>query len=162
MTSRAVESLSDLGCFWATRYRQVVAGKVDAPADSRVVAEYGRHPDWPAVLERLLPLERSVPFQRADVTETLCEALEEEYERLCGRTFYVRAHLRGLEGRLEARIVERAIGGFLVDRTSAAGAAARVRFDDPDLVLMIEVIEQHVGFGFLDREVRRLPLVRPR
>ncbi len=162
-TGRAVEALSAVGRFWPTRYRQVIAGYVEPPpAARRIAAEYERHCEWPQLLERLLPLERSAPFERADVTETLCLELENEYQRLCGRTFYVRARLRGLEGRLEGRAVERAVGGFLVERTQAAGAPAQVRFDDPDLVLMIEVIEQRVGFGLLDREVRRLPLVRPR
>ncbi len=161
MTGRAIEALAGLGRFRNTRYPQVLVGSIPEPAADQVAA-YGRVAELAACLERLLPLERSLPFERADVTETLCAALESEAERVAGASFYVRARLRGLEGLLEARAVERAIGGFLVERTSGLGRPATVRFDDPDFVLMIEVVERRVGYGFLDRRVRSVPLVRPR
>ncbi len=162
MTGAAVRALSALGRFCATRYPQVIAGTIESPAPGRVIDAWVRDASWADPLLRLLPLERSVEFARADVTERLCLELEEQAARLCGKSFYVRARLRGLEGRLEARAVEQALGGFLVERCSHLGEAAQVGFDAPDQVVMIEVVEQRVGYGLLDRRVRELPLVRPR
>jgi tRNA(Ser,Leu) C12 N-acetylase TAN1 len=109
---------------------------------------------------RIIPIERTSRFERDDVTETLCESLGAA-EPLAG-SFYVRARLRGLDGRLEARAVERAVGGFLLDRAASLGLLASVGFDDPDLVVSVEVLGCQVGYGVLDRTVRLLPFVRPR
>ena len=106
--------------------------------------------------------EAAVARERADVTERLCCELERCGPSLAGKSFHVRARLRGLTDRVEKSAVERALGGYLLELAEAAGSSARVTFTDADLVLAVEVIGKRVGYGFLDRTVRSVPLVRPR
>ena len=56
----------------------------------------------------------------------------------------------------------RALGSFLAEQASRIGEPARVTFDDPDLVLVVQVLGSTVGYAFLDRETRALDIVRPR
>jgi tRNA(Ser,Leu) C12 N-acetylase TAN1 len=161
-SARALASLEPFGVFRATPYRRVLLGQVAGDAPSALVSAYASRPECFTHLFRLHPLEDVVAFQGDDVTEALCEALENAGPRVAGATFHVRARVRGLKGRVETQAVERALGAYLLDLARAAGTEARVRFSDPDLVLAIEVIGRRAGYGFLDRTVRAVPLVRPR
>jgi hypothetical protein len=163
-TGRALSLLGGIGRFRTGGYPQVLLGVVDRadPADLRCGVEdaaRGEGP-WAGAVERIVPVERAVSFVRDDVTETLCETLEPLAPRLCGKTFYVRTHLRGMKGRIEHPAVERALGDFLFEFASRAGEPPKVRFRDPDVVVVAEVTGRRVGFGFLTRELRALPLVK--
>jgi len=165
-TGEALAVLSRFGRFRTGGYPQVLLGTVERRSPEALGDGLGELLAADAVaplpLERLCPVEDAVPFPRDDVTETLCEHFESRAARLCGKTFYVRASLRGLKGRLEHPAVERALGDFLYERASAAGAPPKVRFSDPDIVVVVEVVGRRVGFAFLDREMRAGPLVRVR
>jgi tRNA acetyltransferase TAN1 len=161
-TGRALEELTPLGASRATPYRCVLVGMVEPPADAAVRRAWQARPAPFVHVVRITPLEAVVPFTGDDVTEALCGALEALGPRVGGRTFHVRARLRGLKGRVESQAVERALGGFLLDLADRAGAPARVRFDDPDVVLVVEVVGKRAGWGLLDRATRAVPAVRPR
>jgi tRNA(Ser,Leu) C12 N-acetylase TAN1 len=161
-TERAIRGLARWAAFRATPYRSVLIGDIDGEASRAVFEAWGANRSVFAHLVRLIPLERVIQFEGEDVTERLCRELEVTGVRVAGSSFHVRARLRGLTGKLEAHAVERALGGFLLDMAEKEGTAARVTFKDPDLVLAIEVIGHRVGYGFLDRAARAVPLVRPR
>jgi len=166
-TGKALELLAEYGRFRTGGYPQVIVGTVERAGGASslldgiepLVADRGR---TAGVLDRVVPVEEAVSFVRDDVTETLCEALEPHAGRLCGRTFYVRAHLRGLKGRIEHPAVERALGDFLHEFARKAGEPPKVRFDDPDFVVVAEVVGRRVGYGFLGRDERSAPLVTVR
>ena len=67
-----------------------------------------------------------------------------------------------MKGRLETPAVERALGAFLLDQAELIGTRPKVGFDDPDLVLGVEVVGRRAGFSLMDRELRAHPLVRVR
>ena len=161
-SSRAVSALAPIGEFRCTPYRRVLVGAVPGEASGWLTERWISHREAFSPLLRFTPLERVVGFVRDDVTEELCCALEGSGPRIAGKTFHVRARLRGLTGRVDKSAVERALGGYLLDLAEAAGAPARVTFSDPDLIVVIEVIGKRVGYGFLERGVRAVPLVRPR
>jgi len=160
MTGECLARLRALGSFSGTRYPAVVAGSVAGDAATVIREAYRTRLELFAAVERIVPVEESVAFERDDVTERLCEALEGAGSRLAGRSFYVRARLRGLKGRVEHQAVERALGAFLLERAEAAGQAARVRFADTDVVVAVEVLGSTVGYAYLDRELRAIDLVR--
>lgn len=167
VTGRTLAALGRLGRFRTGGYPQVLLGVVDrsrsdaGPSLTAGIEDLvaGAAP-FDELVERVLPVERAILFRREDVTETLCEELDGAGPRLAGRSFHVRSHLRGLKGRVEHPAVERALGAFLAERAQAAGAAARVTFDDPDLIVAVEVAGQRVGYAFLDRQLRASPRVR--
>ncbi|HYC00195.1 MAG TPA: THUMP domain-containing protein [Candidatus Limnocylindrales bacterium] len=166
LTGRALTALGRLGRFRTAGYPQVLIGVVEQGGNDGVLAAIAPaahgHDDFGELLERVVPVEKAIPFVRDDVTEALCVELEPLASRLCSRTFHVRAHLRGLKGRLEHPAVERALGGFLVDRAREAGATPTVRFADPDVLVAVEVVGRRAGYAFLTREMRSARMIRAR
>ncbi len=167
VTGRTLAALSRFGRFRTGGYPQVILGVVDRTGDGSpatladgIEELIAAEPPFDDLLERVVPVERSVLFRREDVTETLCEELNDCGPRLAGRSFHVRTHLRGLKGRVEHPAVERALGAFLSERAQASGVAARVTFNDPDIIVAVEVAGQRVGYAFLDRELRNSGRVR--
>ena len=160
MTGVALEALRPFGSFRTAGYPRVLLGRTDDPR--RLYGVVDDSTGLSACLSRLLPLERSLEFTGDDVTETLCHEFEGLGERVAGKKFYVRAHLRGLKGRLTHPAVERALGAFLLDRAAATGLPANVAFDDADLVVCVEVAGSRAGYAFMDSAVCALPLVRMR
>lgn len=136
--------------------------RADGDAIDTLNREHAEHPETFRHVQRIVPVERVIAFVRDDVTETLCEALAGEGERVAGKRFYVRCRLRGFENRLEARSVERAIGSYLYDLAVAVGRPAKVSFGDAEVVVGLEVVGTTVGYAFHDQRAIGSPLVRPR
>ena len=173
--------LRPLGRFRTSGYPRVLLGMVDdkghdsAPGNgdrngtgdrngngdriARVVDFFEQNPERAAELQRVVPVEASPLFERDDVTETLCVAMHDKGVELAGRSFHVRAHLRGLKGRQETTAVEGALGEFLLERAETGGRAATVTFSDPDVVVAVEVAGRRAGYAFFEREQRALPLL---
>lgn len=160
MMGPALSALGELGAFRTAGYPRVLVGHV--AQQDRLFEILDDSTGLSACLSRLLPLERSVEFKGDDLTETLCEEFSSLGDRIAGRTFYVRAHLRGLKGRLTHPAVERALGSFLFELAAREGRPAKVAFGDPDLVVCVEVAGNRAGYAFLDSTVCRRPLVRIR
>lgn len=164
-TGKALALLGEVGRFRTAGYPQVLIGRVARGEDrddlltglGPLVADAER---CEGVVERIVPMEDAVSFPRDDVTETLCELFEPLAARLSGKSFYVRTNLRGLKGRIEHPTVERALGDFLYEFATKAGAPPSVTFRNPDYVVMVEVVGRRVGYAFLTREHRSNPLVR--
>ncbi|MFN2427884.1 MAG: THUMP domain-containing protein [Candidatus Binatia bacterium] len=164
-TGKALALLGESGRFRTGGYPQVLIGTVARPhgkddllAGISDLAAGGER--TAGVIDRIIPVEEAVSFPRDDVTETLCELFEPLAPRLCGKTFYVRAHLRGLKGRIEHPAVERALGDFLSEFAARAGAMPKVRFKDPDVVVVVEVVGRRVGYAFVGREHRSHALLK--
>ena len=174
LVMKAIAALSRLPGFTNLRpspHGGVAIGNLAAEEGGDAVDALGRaharDPDAFRHVQRIVPIERVVSYQRDDVTEALCEAMAGEGRRISGKRFYVRCRLRGLEERLEARAVERAIGAYLLDLAKAADTAGegrhtKVAFDDPEIVVALEVIGRTVGYALHDRRAIDSPLIRPR
>ncbi|MFT5040971.1 MAG: tRNA(Ser,Leu) C12 N-acetylase TAN1 [Hyphomicrobiaceae bacterium] len=153
-TQAALSALKSYGRFRWTGYPAVLVGERDERclSEERLCALEG-------LVQRVFVGEQCVDFEGDNVTETLCVALEPEAARLCGRSYYVRTHLRGMKGRLETQAIERALGSFLFERAASVGEPARVSFKDADVVVGIEVVGARIVWAMLDRETRALPFV---
>lgn len=163
-TGKALALLAGFGRFRTGGYPQVLVGRVSRPTGKAdLLAGIGTlvagGEASTGVLDRIVPVEDAVSYARDDVTETLCERFEPLAPRLCGKTFYVRAHLRGMKGRIEHPAVERALGDFLSEFAARAGDPPKVSFRDPDIVVVVEVVGRRVGYAFLGRQERSMPLI---
>lgn len=160
---KAAVALRPLGEFRPSPHGGVLVGRVVAD-DALAAASrlYEAEPERFEHVQRFVPAERVLRFERDDVTEALCRELEGSGGRVAGRRFYVRCRLRGLDQRLEARAVERAIGSFLWEMAEREGDPPQVSFDAPDVVVAIEVVGNTVGYAFLGPAAIRSRLVRPR
>ncbi len=167
LVMKALRDLRELAPFTALRaspHGGVAIGVLVGAGDliDTLDREHAQHPDAFRHVQRIVPVERVLTFARDDVTETLCEALGGVGARVAGKRFYVRCRLRGMESRLEARAVERAIGAYLFELAAATGRPAKVSFDDAEIVVGLEVIGNTVGYALHDARGIKSALVRPR
>ena len=81
-------------------------------------------------------------------------------DALAGRSFHVRVERRGHRERRRSRIMlERGLGTALVEALRARGVTPHVTFDDPDLIVAVELIGAVGGIGLVSRALRaQLPL----
>lgn len=115
-------------------------------------------------LGKVVPIDRTVRFASpADLVDTIVGAVEPLLERLVGRTFFVRVARRGFRGVIDSTAVEGEIGARLVALLEARGDRPRVRFADPDVVVVVETLHDEAGVALLPRELRTAhPFVRVR
>ncbi len=149
--------LRELGFVHGTPYYNVLALWV---ADIREAMESlrgqcdinPRIKDW---LGHFVPVTSTFTFNSPEEFDAkLEETLGPYLPRLAGKSFYVRMHRRGFKGRLDEGQEERRVGELVLDALEKAGTPARVTFDDPDLVLVIETIGQQAGLSLWTREDR--------
>jgi hypothetical protein len=72
----------------------------------------------------------------------------------------VRLRRRGLKGIISTPEEERFLDDALLETLAAAGHPGRIRFDDPDYVLLIETLAGNAGMTLLTGEdLKRYPFL---
>jgi len=152
-----LRELAAFGEFHKTEFFGVVLGQVAAPpavceairaareASSRAYADLGR----------LIPVREVFHFTVETLLEEATRILRPQLAQLAGGSFYVRLERRGFKGRIVSPEAERQLDAFILEATAASGPPARVDFDDPDLIVVIETFGERAGIGWLDRELRK-------
>jgi tRNA(Ser,Leu) C12 N-acetylase TAN1 len=147
-------------------YRNVVVAEVDDPEAflDRVADATAQSPALRAALAKLVPIASVVAFATpAEFVDVVERALEPFVERLAGKSFFVRVVRRGHRGAIDTPAVERELGGRLWRALEARGERPVVRFDDPDVAVVIETLGDQAGIALIGRELReRHPFVRVR
>jgi tRNA(Ser,Leu) C12 N-acetylase TAN1 len=161
----ALRLLRPLARVEETRFLNVLLLHVDDPPTFlEALRELAaRDPGAVACLARVAPVETTFTFSSAEEFEARGRAATAGYApALAGKSFHVRIHRRGFKGRLSGHAEERALADSLLQAVSASGVAARVSFDDPDLVVAIETVGSQAGVALLSRDdLARHPLLRP-
>jgi tRNA(Ser,Leu) C12 N-acetylase TAN1 len=143
-------------------YPEVTVGRA-ADVDACLAAIAARAEADPVfaheVLARVVPVERTFALA-ADVEAQLVGEVASCVERLVDRTFHVRVERRGHKRVLRSDVLERRLGGALVDALRARGAVPRVTFADPDVIVAVELIGEVGAIGLVGRDRRRYPFVR--
>ncbi len=81
--------------------------------------------------------------------------------RLCGSSFHVRMHRRGLKSGLASPGVERFLDDAVLTATQELSQPSRIDFADPDYVIDVETVGNRAGLSLWTRdELRRLPFLR--
>jgi tRNA(Ser,Leu) C12 N-acetylase TAN1 len=73
----------------------------------------------------------------------------------------VRVERRGHKGIIDTQACEQTLGAFLWAALEARGARPVVEFDDPDVVVVVELVGDTGGLALVTRELRtRFPFVK--
>ncbi|HEY3444823.1 MAG TPA: THUMP domain-containing protein [Myxococcales bacterium] len=155
--ARALRQLRrlSLGPVSVSRFLDVLVMKADDPhavlraLDEKVAQEPQQH----AFLSHVFPCDQTFTFRSPEEFEAKAQEDATRYAgALAGKSFHVRIHRRGFKGRLSTKDEERRLGEFLYERLEKAGTPARVSFEDPDAVVLVETVGTQAGMALLGRE----------
>lgn len=97
-------------------------------------------------MSHVVPFEHVFAFRDASEFEAKLRDIVLSYApQLAGKSFHVRLRRRGLKGIISTPEEERFLDDVLLEALAAAGSPGRIRFDDPDYVLLVETVGEHGG-----------------
>jgi tRNA(Ser,Leu) C12 N-acetylase TAN1 len=125
------------------------------------VAAVGESPGILNAMSRVVPFEHVFTFKDAAEFEAKSREIALSYApRLAGKSFHVRLHRRGLKGIISTPGEERFLDDVLLGALAATGNPGRIRFDDPDYVLVIETIGGSGGIAvWTGEDLKRCPFL---
>ena len=155
--------LNEFGDFEPSDHPNVVLGRVDDTEDlmERLRENMVADPSLPSSLGRIVPTEIMVPFDAHDPVGSTRTAVQVVSRRIGGNSFHVRVDARGWGRQLHAHDLELKLGEIAWDEISRRGYEPQVRFDDPEYVLMIEIVGAAAGISLVGRNHRlRFPFMK--
>lgn len=160
----ATNWLQTLGAVAKTEYYNVLVMRVaDIPATLEAMrAAFDQDPSRHSLVNRFSPVTVRFSFQTIEQFEARArESVAAWLPQLTGRSFHVRMHRRGFKGRLASDHEERLLDSHIMSAIGAAATSARVSFDDPDAIIVIETVGQDAGLALWARdELVRYPFLR--
>jgi tRNA(Ser,Leu) C12 N-acetylase TAN1 len=140
-----------------TGFYNVLVARADEPRDLLGRLEALAHAD-PAVAKAIAhvsPAEQSFDFTtseqfRANAHQTVLGFAP----RLGGKTFHVRIRRRGWKGVLTSPDEERSLAEAVIESTQQEGVPAHVSFEDPDAVILIDIVGSRAGVALWTRADR--------
>lgn len=151
-----LQELAPHGEFRRTEFLGVVIGRVENPAVFLEVVREKRQQQLSAFqdLGRAVPLDRVFVFHLEEFTEKAKAAVLPYADELAGKRYYVRLERRGLKGQIVSPEVERELDAFIEQALATGGREpARIDFEHPDAVVVVETIGDRCGVGLLTREL---------
>ncbi|MCZ7685902.1 MAG: THUMP domain-containing protein [Sandaracinaceae bacterium] len=114
-----------------------------------------------SLFSRVVPLTSTFVFQRPqELDEAAALAAAELAPALAGRSFHVRFHRRGFKGSVRSIDEERRLSEVLLRATSELGEPARLSFEAPDAIVVVETVGNRGGISLWTREqLERWPLL---
>ena len=73
-------------------------------------------------------------------------------DMLTDKSFYIRLHRRGFRGRIVSPEAERSLDDALLRRLEERGRPGHIDFEDPDLVIDIETVDDRAGVSIWTKE----------
>ncbi len=155
--------LQRFGDFHWTAYRGLLVGRVeDQPAFfTQLVRCEEDEPGFLAPVARIVPISRTIGFTPENLLCQLKEIVLGWAGRIDSRTFYVRCERRGHAGVLHSHDLEQTLDGVLAQYLQAQGYQPRVDFKDPEVIIVVELVEDMCGVGLITKALReQYPFVR--
>lgn len=154
-----------LGEFWWTSFLGVLVGRVEdheAFCDQLLRREVDT-PGFLHPLSRLVPIDRTFPFQPEQLSARLGPAVLAYADRIDSGSFSVRVERRGHAGIIHSQALEQELDRALMEYLRTQGAAPRLDFEDADAIVTVELIGDECGIGLITRTMReRFPFVKVR
>jgi len=152
----AVRQLEPFGRVKRTRFHNVLVADVEDPEAmlERLETRGGTS------LASVIPVRRTFEFRSTADFEAKARAILDELAfALSSKSFHVRVHHRGALG-MSSRDEERSFDIFLLDALERLGLSGRVGFDDPDVIIAVEIVGSRCGISIWNKqELHRHPLL---
>jgi tRNA(Ser,Leu) C12 N-acetylase TAN1 len=151
-----LQELAPHGEFRKTEFLGVIIGSVENPMTFLDSILEKRQKQLIAFqdLGRVVPLDRVFVFHLDEFAEKAKAAVLPYVDELAGKRYYVRLERRGLKGQIISPEVERELDAFIEQTLVMPGREpARVDFEHPEAVVVVETIGDRCGVGLLTREM---------
>jgi tRNA(Ser,Leu) C12 N-acetylase TAN1 len=146
-----------------TEYHNVaVMAVTDTPAFlQEFAAAVEESPGILNAMSHVVPFEHVFAFKDAAEFEAKSREIALSHAtQLAGKSFHVRLRRRGLKGIISTPEEERFLDDILLGALAAAGNPGRIRFDDPDYVLLIETVAGSGGVAlWTGEDLKRYPFL---
>jgi tRNA(Ser,Leu) C12 N-acetylase TAN1 len=146
-----------------TEYHNVaVMAVTDTPAFlQEFAAAVEESPGILNAMSHVVPFEHVFAFKDAAEFEAKSREIALSHAtQLAGKSFHVRLRRRGLKGIISTPEEERFLDDILLGALAAAGHPGRIRFDDPDYVLLIETVAGSGGVAlWTGEDLKRYPFL---
>ncbi len=162
---RALRALARYGHVEPSSYYNVLVMSVDDPLQMLAAVEQQteQNPALYDAIARVAPAMRSCEFHTAGEFLERAKLIALEWASdLAGKTFHVRIHRRGGPQGLHSTDAEKLIDAAITQATAAAGNSARISFDQPDAVIVIDTVGERAGISlWTGEDLARHRLLRP-
>lgn len=105
-------------------------------------------------LGQVVPIDRTFFFDAANFMERTKEAISPYLELIGDERIYVRVKRRGYKGKISSLESEKELDEWLLAQLEAAGKQAKIDFEAPDKIIVIEMIQNQCGVGLLTKEMK--------
>lgn len=160
-----MRALQKIGPTERTRYYNVLTMKADDPTTALETIERWTE-EQPALYDaiaRVAPAGFTFEFESSEeFRDRVRSYLSGLTAELSGRSFHVRLHRRGSRLDLRTPDAEREFDDFVVEATGRSGVPARIGFTEPDVVIVIDTIDNRAAISTWNRDdLERHRLLRP-
>jgi tRNA(Ser,Leu) C12 N-acetylase TAN1 len=155
--------LRQFGDFRWTRFLGVLVGRVDEPEAffEQLQSREKRSPGFLEPLSKLVPINHTFTFTLGNFGERLKEEVLRYAETIGSGSFYVRIERRGHAGEIHSQHLEQELDSALRKSLEERGHTPSVDFEDPDVILAAETLDDECGVGLITRTLRnRFSFVR--
>lgn len=152
---RARRALAALGPVERCAYHNILVMQVDDPLALLAAVEQltAEKPALYDAISRVAPAMHCFAFGSVEALKAQARAILSEWApRAAGQSFHVRVHQRGGLHHLPTPEAERFFDDALIEATTQAGAAAKLSFTDPEVVIDIETIDERAGMAIWTRQ----------
>ena len=140
-----------------TPFRNVLTLKVENTETflKSFLQDMQKDPAYRRVFCRVIPCTHCFFFQTLSAFEEKAkQCIQSFLPQLAHRSFHVRMHRRGFYGTIKSQDEAGLLGDYLNEQLRSQGAEGKVTFDDPDVILDVEIVAQQAGFSLWTREQR--------
>ena len=160
---RLLQEIADYGEFHPSGFREVVIGKVPDITEFLDILKraWESQPFLAEFLSTAVPVQLVFPF----TLENLLDRLKQEallfLPEIAEKPFYVRVKRRGHKGEISSQEIEQALDRFLLDELATQGRGGRIDFQEPEVILMVELLHNQAGLTLITRDMKeRYPFLK--
>jgi len=161
---RARQILGQFGELKRTDFYNVMVLRVEDPPSflKRLATLCETVPDILKAISRAMPATVVIDFQSAEEFEAKArDAVLAWTPALANKSFHVRMHRRGFKELMSSQVEERFLDKALLAALQEADTPGRITFEDPDVIIDVETVNQRAGLSLWTREdLQRYPFLK--